>query len=84
VVAAVVGAAADGVDSDTERLAWLKGQIAQLDPEIVRMIEMRFEKRWTLSRVAAAMGLSVGTVDGRLRRALGQIQVLAESELDDD
>jgi RNA polymerase sigma factor (sigma-70 family) len=82
-VAVVVGAEAEAANDD-DRLAWLARQIARLDPEIVGMIEMRFHKRWTLGRMAQAMGLSVGTVDGRLRRALRQMRVLAESEFDDD
>lgn len=55
---------------DAERLAWLRTQLDAMDPKLGRMIEMRFERHWTLARVARAMGLTVGTVDGRLRRAL--------------
>ena len=61
-------------------MAWVREQIVRLDPEIANMIEMRFEKRWTLARVAEALGLSVGTVDGRLRRALKALRDAAVSE----
>jgi RNA polymerase sigma factor (sigma-70 family) len=63
-------ASLDTNDEVRDRLDWIGSEIAKLDPEIIRMIEMRFEKRWTLTRVAAVMGVSIGTVDGRLRRAL--------------
>lgn len=74
---AVVAVAADATantpqtpGADEEQLASLREQIAALDPQIVRMIELRYEGGWTLAKIAEAMGLSVGTVDGRLRRAL--------------
>jgi RNA polymerase sigma factor (sigma-70 family) len=64
--------------TDAERLQWLRSQIAALDPEIARIIEMRFTDRWTLARIAQRLGLSVGTVDGRLRRALRQLRARAK------
>ena len=57
-----------------DRLAWLADRIRCMDPKIVRMIELRYQKRWTLSRIAESLGLSVGTVDGRLRRALRDLR----------
>jgi RNA polymerase sigma factor (sigma-70 family) len=80
-VVAVMGSAVEVSyegDEEMDRLAWIRSEIARLDPEIVRMIEMRFEKRWTLARVAEAMGVSIGTVDGRLRRALRQLRNATE------
>lgn len=56
--------------TDQERLEWLRSEIASFDAQLVEILDMRFAKRWTLSRIAQAMGLSLGTVDGRLRRAL--------------
>jgi RNA polymerase sigma factor (sigma-70 family) len=67
-----------------DRLAWLKDQIAKLDPATAEMIDMRFQKRWTLARIAGSLGLSIGTVDGRLRRALGRLRDSAGSELDNE
>jgi len=64
-----------------DRLAWLTEQISRLDPQIVRIIDLRFQQRWTLARIGQALGLSIGTVDGRLRRALGHLRELADSEL---
>lgn len=60
--------------ADADRLAWLHQEIASLDPQISKMIELRYEQRWTLARIARALGLSIGTVDGRLRRALRELR----------
>ena len=54
---------------DSDWLEWLAGQIALMDPQIVRIIDMRFQQRWTLAQIAGKLGLSIGAVDGRLRRA---------------
>ncbi|HEY8751727.1 MAG TPA: sigma-70 family RNA polymerase sigma factor [Tepidisphaeraceae bacterium] len=82
---AVIGSDAESIDVATDdeirdRLEWIRERIALLDPEIIRMIEMRFEKRWTLARVAEAMGVSIGTVDGRLRRALRELRNVVEGQ----
>ncbi|HXE52941.1 MAG TPA: sigma-70 family RNA polymerase sigma factor [Tepidisphaeraceae bacterium] len=66
------GPAEDGPDEDPT--GWLREQIASLDPQIARLIELRYEGGWTLTRIAEAVGLSVGTVDGRLRRALRELR----------
>jgi len=59
---------------ESERLAWLREQLLALDPPLVRLIELRFVHGWKLARIAQLLGLSVGTVDGRLRRALDRIR----------
>ena len=66
-----------------EQLAWLHHQLAALDPEIARMIDLRFQQSWTLERIARFFGLSVGAIDGRLRRAMGRLQDLAKEEFDE-
>jgi RNA polymerase sigma factor (sigma-70 family) len=66
-----------------EQIEWLEAQIARLDPAIVRMIEWRFERRWTLARIGEALGLSIGTIDGRLRRALRDLRERATEEFDE-
>jgi RNA polymerase sigma factor (sigma-70 family) len=70
-------------DNDESQLPWLKQQIARLDPQLVRMIEMRYEQSWTLGRIARFFGLSVGTIDGRLRRALKQLRDRAMEHIDE-
>lgn len=66
---------AGGLD---ERLSWLRGELVRLDPELVRLIELRFLHGWTLARMAGALGLTTGAIDGRLRRALGRLRQAAE------
>ena len=48
-----------------------------------RMIELRFEHRWTLVRISKLLGLSIGTVDWRLRKALKDLREKAIEEFDD-
>jgi RNA polymerase sigma factor (sigma-70 family) len=79
--AAVTVPASEAVDD--EQYEWLKQQVAQFDPSLVRMIEMRFERNWTLARIAGAFGLSVGTIDGRLRRALKELRSRAMEQFDE-
>ena len=74
---------ADGASTDEERMQWLRAQIGAMDEQIVRMIEMRFERQWTLGRIAEALGLTIGTIDGRLRRALADLRRRATEEFDD-
>jgi RNA polymerase sigma factor (sigma-70 family) len=57
-----------------EQLAWLRGELQRLEPGIAELIELRYEKRWTLAAIGARLGVSAGTVDGRLRRALGRVR----------
>jgi RNA polymerase sigma-70 factor (ECF subfamily) len=75
--------ARDHGDVDSERLQWLRSQISSLDPQIIRLIELRFQDRWTLARIGEMLGLSTGAVDGRLRRALSELRSrAAEAQLD--
>jgi RNA polymerase sigma factor (sigma-70 family) len=67
---------------DEDRIAWIRDEIASLDPQIARMIELRYEEQWTLARIAESLGLSTGTVDGRLRRALGALRSRAQRSID--
>jgi RNA polymerase sigma-70 factor (ECF subfamily) len=75
---AMAGPVADEVDVDSLQLDWLEQQISSLDPELVKIIELRFEQNWTLRRIGEKLGLSVGAVDGRLRRALKNLQLSAD------
>lgn len=70
--------AAESEAPDEEQIAWLRRGIAALDPKLVQMIELRYEKGWTLQRIASALGVSSGTIDGRLRRALRQLRRRAD------
>ena len=57
-----------------EQLAWLRDELRRLDPRIVELIELRYTQRWTLAAIGARLGVSAGTVDGRLRRALVRVR----------
>jgi RNA polymerase sigma-70 factor (ECF subfamily) len=72
------------VDDDESRLAWLRRRITSMDPKLARMIELRFGQRWTLARIGCLFGLSAGTIDGRLRRALEHLRALAREDLVND
>jgi RNA polymerase sigma factor (sigma-70 family) len=63
-----------GESQTAERLAWLRCELLRLDPRLVRLIELRYAHGWTLGRIGAALGLSGGAVDGRLRRALAELR----------
>lgn len=86
---AMVPAAAEAIDGsdeatdDQDRLQWLETRIAAMDRQIVDMIDMRFKRRWTLARIAEALGLTIGTIDGRLRRAMAELRRGAMEEFDD-
>lgn len=60
--------------SNSERLAWLRQQLAELDPEQMRLIAMRYRLGWTLERIGGALGLKPGAVDGRLSRLLATLR----------
>jgi RNA polymerase sigma factor (sigma-70 family) len=61
-----------------EQLAWLRDELGRLDPKIVELIEMRYSHGWTLLAIAERLGLSTGTVDGRIRRALERMRLRGE------
>ncbi len=66
--------------ADQARLAWVQGQLEQLPPELRRMIALRYRLGWSLARIGQHFGLTTGTVDGRLRRAIEQLKQQAEAE----
>ena len=73
---------AGDVDLD-QQIEWLRRAIQSLDPQLVEIIELRFENRWTLARIANRLGLSIGTLDGRLRRALNHLRQRAREDFDE-
>lgn len=72
---------ASGHDESDAQLEWLRRQIESLDPQLIRIIELRFRDGWRLARIARKLGLSIGTVDGRLRRALKRLRDVATEGL---
>lgn len=69
---------------DHEHFDWLKTQMQKFDPELVHLIELRFEKKWTLARIGELLGLSTGAIDGKLRRAVQELQRRALEEFGDE
>lgn len=69
---------------DAEQVAWLRAQVAALDPRLAELVDLRYEQRWTLRRIAEHLGLSIGTVDGQLRRTLLDLQRQAAAAFGDD
>ena len=67
-----------GDDPNAERLEWLRAEIQTLDPALERMFRLRYEQGWTLARIAGLLGISIGSVDGHLRRALDQVRLRAQ------
>jgi RNA polymerase sigma factor (sigma-70 family) len=61
-----------------EQLAWLRDVLGRLDPKLVELIELRYTHGWTLLAIAERLGLSAGTVDGRIRRALEKMRLRGE------
>ena len=77
------GVTYEPVEDRSDRIDWLRKQLRALDPAILEIIELRFENRWTLAKLAGKFGLSIGTIDGRLRRALNQLRERAREDFDE-
>ena len=83
-LAAVAAREADPPEpcADNEQIEWLREQIRRGDPQIAQMLELRFEKHWTLAKIGQLLGLSIGTIDWRLRKALCELRERAADEFD--
>ena len=69
------------IDRETrERIDWLRHELAALPPEAVRLLDMRYRMGWTLSRIASAIGLKPGAVDGRINRTLTRLRSTQEHD----
>jgi RNA polymerase sigma factor (sigma-70 family) len=80
---AVVVGNFQNTESSEDRSRWLEEQIARFDPMIIQAIDLKYRQGWTLARIASMLGLSIGTVDGRIRRAITDLQNRAKEEFDD-
>ncbi len=76
----IVPATASGGDEANDRLVWLRQQLSQFDPDLAQMIDLRYQQSWTLDRMAEFLGLSIATIDGRLRRAINRLKKAAISQ----
>ena len=61
-------------DDLARRIAWLREELAALDPEAARMLELRYRMGMTLERVGRAFGIAPGAADGRIRRTIGALR----------
>ncbi|MHC5002469.1 MAG: RNA polymerase sigma factor [Planctomycetota bacterium] len=78
--------AADGLTGETfggERRQWLVRELAGLEGSVATMLTQRFRFGWSLRRIAAAAGLSIGAVDGRINRAVSSLRRQAKERFDD-
>jgi RNA polymerase sigma factor (sigma-70 family) len=67
-----------------EQVAWLRREVAQLDPTLVELIDLRYARGWTLAAIGARLTMSAGTIDGRLRRAIGKLRRRAVEDFGDE
>lgn len=79
-----VECSADDQASQRERFDWLRAQLDAMDPALARMIDLRFSTGWTLARIGRLFGLSAGSVDGKLRRALAALRASSRGSFNDD
>lgn len=70
-------------DDLAEKLDWLRQELTNLDDRQAQLLVMRYRLGWTLQRIAAALGLSPGAVDGRLGRLTAGLRRRAKETLDE-
>ena len=62
---------------------WLRWELLQLDVEHAHLLSLRMRLGWTLKRIGQHVGLSTGSVDGRINRTLKNLQDRAKETLQD-
>jgi RNA polymerase sigma-70 factor (ECF subfamily) len=60
--------------SDLDAAELLAAVLAKLDPQLVRLIELRYAEGLTLAKLATLFNSTTGAIDGRLRRAIAAIR----------
>jgi len=68
---------------DTERLEWIRGELARLDGEERLLVRARFGSLMTLREIGQSLGHTTGTVHGRLRSAMARMKRRSEEDSDD-
>lgn len=68
---------------DSVRMMWIEDQLKCMPPDLQKLISFRYRLGWSLRRIAGSMGLKTGAVDGRIRRAIQQLQEKAKREFDE-
>lgn len=62
--------------------AWLESELERLDEGSRQLLVMRHRFGWTLERIGAATGMPVGTVHGRITRAVDELRRRAKEQTD--
>ena len=75
--------AASRDDDLSEKLEWLRRELATLDDPQARLLTMRYRLGWTLRRIGDAVGLKPGAVDGRLGRLTASLRRRAKGTFDE-
>lgn len=65
---------------DGEHIEWLRSQLSELPADQARLLNLRFRLGWTLTQIGRFVGLKPGAVDGRISRAVAQLQAKAAEE----
>lgn len=73
----------EALQSDGERLQWLRQQLARVDATSARALDMRFRLNMTLSRIGEALHLKTGAVDGRINRTIASLRAAAREDAHD-
>lgn len=63
--------------ADDGQIEWLRQELSMLDDQLVKMIDHRYRDGLRLGQIAERMGLSLASVDGRIRRALERLRQAA-------
>lgn len=62
-------------------IPWTESQLDELKPEEREALEMRFERGLSASNIAKALGVSVGTIERRIREARKKIETAAKASV---
>jgi RNA polymerase sigma factor (sigma-70 family) len=60
-------------------LAWLRDRLRELSPDDQALIALRFGNGATLESIATLESTTLGTIQGRIRRALAKLRALVEA-----
>lgn len=63
-----------------ERLAWLRGQLDELDDHAGGLLMLRHRFGLSLRQIGAIVGLGNGAVDGRINRTIARLQEQAKEK----
>jgi RNA polymerase sigma factor (sigma-70 family) len=65
------------------RIRWLEQELRSMSSCNAELLLMRYRFGWTLQKIANALGLKPGAVDGQLRRLVGMLRRRAGEQHDE-